>query len=148
MKRRRVLVVVFLFFLVGLSLALAACDSGMDPSGTPAVEAVLSVPFTLPAGRTAVLTAERLSLTFLGVLDDSRCPVDVVCSQAGNATMSILAAQQGRAATTLTLTLNDDPQAVVYEGFGIHAQQLMPDPLSDRTIPPGNYRVTILVDRP
>jgi hypothetical protein len=62
--------------------------------------------------------------------------------------MSVRAAQQGTAATTLTLTLNDNPQAVVYEGFGIHAQQLLPDPLSDRTIRPEDYRVRILVDRP
>ena len=134
--------------VLGLSLCFAACDTSMEPSGKPVVEAVLNVPFTLSAGQKAVLADQRLSVTFDGVLADGRCPFDAVCIVADNATLSVRAAQEGKEAKTVNLTLLDNPNAVVYEGFGIHIQKLMPLVVSGRTIRPEDYSVELLVDRP
>jgi hypothetical protein len=133
--------------LLAMALWLAACDTSMDPSPRPTVHAVLNVPFTLAAGQSAILDDEDLSVTFVRVLDDSRCPLDATCIQAGDATMSVRAELQGRGATILNLTLFGGTNAV-YEGFGFHAQQLLPGQLTGRTIPPGDYSVRLLVDRP
>jgi hypothetical protein len=133
--------------LLVMALLFAACDTSMEPSRTPAVHAALNVPFTLAAGQSAILDDENLSVTFVRVLNDSRCPLDATCIQAGDATMSIRAELQGHAAMTLNLTLAGEPTAV-YEGFAFHAQQLLPGQLTGRTIPPGDYRVQLLVDRP
>jgi hypothetical protein len=130
-----------------MGLMLAACDTSMGPSRAPTVHAVLNVPFTLAAGQSALLDDEDLSVTFVRVVDDSRCPIDVTCIQAGDATMSIRAAQQDKAAMTLNLMLSGGPQAV-YEGFAFHAQQLLPGQRTGHTIPPGDYSVQLLVDRP
>lgn len=143
---RRMLVLAFPILV--LSAFLTACDSTMEPSSPPAVQAVLNEPFWLVPGQTAVLADEHLSVTFAGVVDDTRCPIDIVCIVAGNATMSVRARRNGQAAMTLSLTLTDDPPAVGYDGFGIHAQQLMPAVRSDRTIRPGEYSVRLLVERP
>lgn len=132
--------------LLAMTLLLAACDTSMEPSRTPAVHAVLNVPFTLDAGQSAILDDENLSVTFERVLDDTRCPIDATCIQAGDATMSVRAVLQGQAAMTLNLTLFGAEG--VYQGFGFHAQQLLPGQLTGRTIPPGDYSVQLLVDRP
>lgn len=133
--------------LLLMALLLAACDTSMEPSRTPTVHANLNVPFTLAAGQSAVLDDEDLSVTFVRVLNDSRCPLDATCIQAGDATMSVRAALEGHVATTLNLTLAGEPTAV-YEGFVFHAQQLLPGQLTGRTIAPGDYRVQLLIDRP
>ena len=133
---------------LGMSLFLAACDTSMELSRKPTVEAVLNVPFSLAAGQTAVLAGEHLSVTFVRVLDDTRCPLDAVCVLAGDATMSVRAQQEGIAAKALSLTLLGNLQGVAYEGFAFHAQQLMPGQLSGQTIPPEDYSVRLLVDRP
>jgi len=134
------------FTVLGLSLFLAAgCDTTMEPSPPPAVEAFLNVPFSLSAGQTAVLADEHLAVTFVGVVEDGRCPVGWVCIVPGNATMSVQAALEGKAPMTLNLLLIGDPG--VYDGFGIHVQQLMPDKEADRTIRPEDYSVRLLVDR-
>lgn len=134
--------------VLGLTLFLAACDADMDPSGQPGVQAVLNEPFTLAAGQTAVLTEESLTVTFLRVLEDGRCPIDLLCISAGNATLSVHAKLAGRPPVILKPMLYDDPEGVVYEGFAFHVRQLMPGRLSDRTIPPGDYRAEFLVARP
>lgn len=136
------------FPVFGLTMFLAACDSATGPPEEPRVEAVLKVPFSLSAGQTAVLKKDQLQVTFMGVSEDTRCPIDTVCIQAGNATISIRAQQEGKDARTLSLTLTDDPHAVVYEGFSIDAQELEPPRKTDGSISPGDYRVRLLVDRP
>ena len=136
---------------LGLVLVLTACDTTMGPTPMPrTVQAELNVPFTLATGQTAVFAQENLSVKFGGVLDDWRCPIDMVCMSAGDATMAVQALQDGKAPEVLSLTLFgvDGPQEVVYEGFGIHAQQLMPNRRSDRAIRASEYRVTLLVDHP
>ena len=133
--------------LLVMSLLLAACDTSMEPSRKPIVHAALNVPFTLDAGQSAILDDEELSVTFVRVLEDSRCPIDATCIYAGDATMSIRAVLQGQAAMTLNLTISAGANAV-YEGFGFHAQQLLPGQLTGHTIPPADYDVQLLVDRP
>jgi hypothetical protein len=71
-----------------------------------------------------------------------------MCVWAGDATMAVYARQVGRAAKTLDLTLQGNVQGVVYEGFGFHAQHLLPGQVSGEPIPQRDYTVELLVDRP
>jgi hypothetical protein len=120
----------------------------MEPSAKPTVDASLDQPFTLEPGQTAVLAAENLTVTFDGVLEDGRCPVDIECIVEGHATTAVQAHQDDRAAMTLSLTVPAFPEGVAYEGFRIHAQQLLPARYFERTIRPEDYRLQLLVDRP
>lgn len=135
--------------LLALSLLMATgCDSSMEPSAKPTVEATLDQPFTLEPGQTAVLAEQDLSLTFAGVLEDGRCPVDIQCISAGQATTAVQAKPGEGPATTLRLTLPALPEGVAYGGLRVHAQQLLPARYFNRTIAPADYRLTLLVDRP
>jgi hypothetical protein len=145
MKTMRVLVP--LLQIVGLGVFLSACDTSMEPSRKPTIPASLNVPFTLAVGQSAEFADENLTVSFVRVLSDTRCPLDSMCVWAGDATMAVYARQVGEAAKTLHLTLVDS-QGVDYQGFAFHAQQLMPGRLSGQTIPPGDYTLQLLVDRP
>jgi hypothetical protein len=135
--------------VLGLSLVLAtACDTTMEPSGKPAVEAVLDEPFMLAVGQTAVLTEEKLSVTFVRVLEDGRCPDGMLCIVASHATLAVQAQQEGKAGMVLNLKLPESLDAVGYEGFGIHVKLLMPNKIEDQTIRPEDYSARLLVDHP
>jgi hypothetical protein len=134
--------------ILGLSLFLAACDTSMEPTSKPPVQAELNVPFSLSAGQTAVLAQEKLSVKFVGVIEDTRCRIDMECISAGDATMVVQAEEDGKPSMILSLTLYGGPQGVAYETFAIHVKQLMPYPVSTRAIHSGDYRVSLLVDRP
>lgn len=53
------------------------------------IEAQLDQEFQLSVRQVALIESESLSITFLDVLEDSRCPSDVVCIWAGNAEVEL-----------------------------------------------------------
>ena len=61
------------------------------PDPTPTISGpapvTLGEPFTLALGRSATISANNLTVSFDAVIDDSRCPNDVECFWAGEATI-------------------------------------------------------------
>jgi len=102
--------------------------------------------FTLAPGESAKIRGTSLSLQFLRVSSDSRCPADVVCVQAGDAIVHVRAA--GTVTADYELHTPGQPRAVVTPiGLRTELTQLQPYPLSGRTIPSGDYRATLVVTR-
>jgi hypothetical protein len=93
-----------------LLLVLAACTSNSS-SQIPEADFYVSVgqPFGLRVGDTAgVVTSTSIDLVrFNGVLDDSRCPEDAECVQAGYATVS-LSVQTALEITDITIQVPPD----------------------------------------
>jgi len=85
---------IFPFILVFLVLIASGCvrqafvDSDDDPSDPFPV--VLDEDFELGLGDTALLSGTGLEITFSVVTGDNRCPSDVVCVTAGQATILLL----------------------------------------------------------
>ena len=70
--------------LLGLvTLVTTTCTGG------GAVPAALAQEFTQAPGQSAAIRGEGLHLRFLQVTEDSRCPGDVTCIQAGKASCVI-----------------------------------------------------------
>jgi hypothetical protein len=67
-------------------LLLRACDSGASPT-EGSVPGTFGKPVTLKVGETASFEGGSVELGFDSVTEDSRCPVDVQCIQAGWATL-------------------------------------------------------------
>src|SRR5262245_9512859 len=100
-------------YLISLAAtALVSCSNGgpsgpNDPASGSIVDASVGQEFQLEAGSTASLPGGLL-VGFRGVTSDSRCPTDVVCVWAGDASARIQATV-GRMAWTafdLHTTLN------------------------------------------
>jgi hypothetical protein len=82
----------------------------------------------LATGETAAVTPGSVRVQFVGV-NDSRCPSDVVCVQAGDA-MIILGFSGAAAERTDTLYLVRQPRAVTYGGYRFEAVDVQPYPRS------------------
>ncbi len=135
--------------LVALAGAVvAACatpshpgDSG-GPSGT--VQAETGRRFELTVGADAEVAGTHLRLRFLGVADDSRCPLDVQCVWAGNAVVR-LRLTGGEAASDVGLNTGLDPKSAPYAGYTVVLSGLAPAPRSGTTIPQASYVATLEV---
>jgi len=134
-----------LFVSCGLVLCLlfvTACDET-----SPVVPTVpLSQRFPLEPGETASVEGTSLRVQFLRVSGDSRCPVDAICIQGGDAIVHVRATES--TAADYELHTGGPPHAVVTpSGFRIELAELQPYPFSSRTIPPADYRATLVVTR-
>ena len=76
-------------------------------------------------------------------VQDSRCPSDVACIQAGDATVGITVRQQRKTQSYVLHTGGPGPRSVVHEGVTIALEELVPTRVSLRATPARNYRVTL-----
>ena len=83
----------------------------------------------------------KLSVRFLELVDDSRCPTDVNCVWAGNAKIKVRVRGNGRS-HDLTLDTNGPNQAGTAEGYSIKLVGLTPTPRSNIRINRNGYVAT------
>ena len=104
--------------------------------------------FQLGAGRVVTLDGARLSVRFVRVASDSRCPVDVSCVWAGNAEVLLEVGGSRRGKRTLSLNTNASPERPGEGRYGRYTLKLTgltPQPRSNQKIAPGRYTATLLV---
>ena len=122
-----------------LLLMTACADSSTSPT-TP-----IDADFTLGPGESRRIEDTSLSIRFIGVEGDSRCPADAICIQGGSAEVQISVAS-GLATERYALhTGNMEP--VQHGGLTIALVELAPYPFSSRPIAPSDYRATLRVTR-
>ena len=123
--------------------AATACDekSPLAPS------VPLNQQFTLAHNETAAVDGTNVSVQFVDVTGDSRCPADAVCIQGGDAIVHVRAFDSSDA-SRLELHTGDSSRASgVHKQLRISLVQLQPYPFSNRTIAPDEYRATLTVTR-
>ena len=113
-------------------------QEGHDPN--------LGEEFELAVHQTAQMTAEKISVTFQKVLEDSRCPVDVTCIWAGLAKVSLQVAVSGQE-RELSLSTSPPDHSAVFENYTFWLIQVSPVPRSDQTMDRSAYVVTVRVDQ-
>jgi hypothetical protein len=120
-------------------LAFVSCASAsLAPTGP------FSKEVTVAQGKT-VSVVDDVSLHFVAVAGDSRCPKDVVCIQGGDAIVKLQVKTSGDTRDAELHTANTQP--VVSGDLTLELLQLMPYPFSGRTIQPEEYRATLKVSR-
>lgn len=91
--------------------------------------AKLDEPFSLNAHRTVNLPDADMKITFNTVLEDSRCPKNVNCAQAGHVLIVLTVAQADRLAFfTMSNVPPDARQRVYFRGYEIALHQVTPYP--------------------
>jgi hypothetical protein len=128
--------------LVICLLAATACDES-----SPAAPSVgLNSRFTLSPGGLARVDGVGFRLQFVEVTGDSRCPIDAICIQGGDALVHVRAVDG--ATTRYELHTGDGSRAAVtHGGYRIELAELQPYPFSSQPIQPGDYRATFVVSR-
>lgn len=141
---KRVFAIGILFILL-LPLAALSCTS----SGGGNIKATLGQEFTLPAGGTANFDTENLSIQFVAVTADSRCPQYAKCVTAGEAKCQMRFEIYGSPAD-MTLTQTGGTAATGTDYFLNYkvSYKLEPYPEVGKTIAPSGYRLVMTVTKP
>ena len=131
--------------VAGALLAGAACSSPTSPEGPFRAEV------TLQPGQVTAVASTPLRVGFERVASDSRCPADALCIQSGDALVVFRVSVDGRAAADISLrtrggTTGENLTAAV-AGYELSIAGLHPYPLSSSPIAPGDYRVTLVVEK-
>jgi len=119
-----------------------ACGFNDDGSSTSATVRVGEA-VALAVGQTALVEETGITITFVAVLSDSRCPSDAVCILLGDAKMRLRADVSGVPAAQADVGLFDHT-SLTYQGLEFTVENLDPWPKStDGTPPQSSYRATI-----
>ena len=122
------------------ALALvAACVTAPRPSG-------LEGDLRLALGGSATVGRDGLTVRFVSVVDDSRCPTNVQCVRAGEAKVQLSLRAPGAGDDAVILaTEGGQPRFATFAGYEIHLIALDPPRRSD--VPNPAYRVTLRFSR-
>lgn len=93
------------------------------------------------------ISGSRLSLKFVSVPEDSRCPEDANCVWAGNAKIQIKLRKSKGAWKTFELNSNTTDKTVKFEGYEIKLIDLDPKPRTNTGINRNSYTATFLVEK-
>ena len=132
---------VFVAVLWSILPALAACDS--SPSG-PSSDVPLGQEFTLKPGESATVLGTDLQVSFEKVVEDSRCPADVVCIQAGDVVVA-LQARWKDGASDFQLRTAGGRNAAVAGAYHVRLVRVHPEANTSHPIASGDYRAVLEV---
>jgi hypothetical protein len=94
-----------------------------------------------------MVEAARVSLKFIGVSGDSRCPGDAICIQGGSATVRVEVTNATGARQDVTFETGT-MQPVTYDTLTLELVELAPYPFGSRPpIQPQDYRATLRITR-
>ena len=97
-------------------------------------------------GESVAIAGTPMTLSFDGILSDSRCAIDVVCIQAGEARAAFRLAAGGRGAESFELDSARNTSAVV-GGYRVTLVSVSPAPRSTVRIAPADYVVEVTVQK-
>jgi hypothetical protein len=124
-----------------LIVSLAACRS----TGAPAPhEASLNQDVQLAPKEQAAYGPQGLTVEFVRVVEDSRCPKDTTCVWAGEVKVEV-ATRVGSAAP-VPHEIKAGESATV-DAFQVMIVNVQPEKLSTREIPQAEYRITVKVEK-
>ncbi len=103
------------------------------------INAQTTPPETISVNYQKTVTKDNLTLKFVSVIEDSRCPVGVNCIWAGNAKVQIEISSKKGISQTFELNTDLQPQIVAFDGFEIKLQNLTPHPKAETTTNPNSY---------
>lgn len=136
MKRFSSVTVAFAF-----ALLMSGCATHPAQPSRP-----LGQPFELHAGTSAIVD-DRLRVMFERVRSDSRCPLDALCIQAGEAIVVLKLLQPAAAQVEQELRTTPGFSETSFDSYLIRLVALAPYPRSTSQIRPEEYIATLTVDR-
>ena len=106
--------------------------------------------FTMAVGSSARVPDAGLTIRFLRVSEDSRCPAGVECFHAGNARVDLSVAvgrREPRTVTLVTLVTGGASRDAIVAGYRVEVVDLAPPPSLSGTPSAKDYVATVRVER-
>lgn len=110
--------------------------------------ASLNIGFQLKHNETALIESEGLSVEFLNVAEDSRCPVGVECIWAGQAVIELEIAHDGNPIEIITLISQagrDELALKQINGYLFRLEKVEPPRTKDVELKQSDYEITLTV---
>ena len=130
----------FLLAMVMLITLLSGCSSSSKAS--------LNSQFTLAPGQSARIDSETMEIRFIGVTEDSRCAAGVECIWAGQLSCALEITRNG---VKNSVTLTDSAGSGSSTGTDFQNElitfSVSPYPTAGKTIPKGDYRLSMTVSQ-
>lgn len=89
----------------------------------------------------------KLTIKFISIVEESRCPEGVNCIHAGNAKIQIKVAKRAGSAKTFELNTNSAPNGISFEGYEIRLTNLDPVPKENIRINRNGYTATLVISK-
>lgn len=135
--------------IASISAAACAGSTANDHVGSASRNdlPILPAVITLSAGASTDVPSANLRIRFDSVSSESRCPSDVVCVQAGSATVQLTIAQLSgvMSAQLLSLTTIAGQDTATSYGQHIRLLSVAPVPVSTARTPQSAYRIELKV---
>jgi hypothetical protein len=125
-----------------MALALCACATVESP-----IVAEAGTEFGLPLGKTAVVNASGVRITFTRVREDSRCPIDVQCVWAGDAKIELAVSRSGTPEDVKLISLTAPNNETISGDLRIRLVGLAPVPRQAESGRPRAYVAQLVVNR-
>jgi hypothetical protein len=133
----------------GTSLTAAYAQLMQYNDNNMIIIAKLEEPFQLTINQTAVVTANNMTVQFLDVPQDSRCPAFVTCIWAGQVIVSLNISKFSSVPLIFNLTLMpssaSNSSAIGLDGYNLKLLQIEPYPIKDEEIAKSDYRATFVI---
>lgn len=86
-----------------------------------------------------------LTVKFVSLIEDSRCPDDANCVHAGNARVKVIVSKPGSAPVTFEANTNLGAKGDVYAGYAIYLTNLTPIPKANVRLNRNAYTATFSI---
>lgn len=112
--------------------AFAKATLAQNQEATSRVEAPI-IAVKIPLGETVELEGQEI--TFVSILEDSRCPEDVTCMWQGEVTFTIAISEDGKNPETKTVVIQKPTTPIIFENksVSIKAVTVGPYPKTSRS---------------
>lgn len=135
----------WLVFFFGI-LITAWCATAWQPAGGGACDDCVSKEVTIRHGQQANVGGTDVSVEFVSVGEDSRCPKGVQCIWAGSVKVN-LRLRANKTETELQLNTNRQPRVTEFQGLFFSIAKVEPPKVIDQKIKPEDYVITLAVSR-
>ncbi len=98
-------------------------------------------------GKQKKASTSRISVKFVSLVEDSRCPEGTNCVWAGNAKIKIMVSKAGRDPIILEVNTNNGEKGGVYENYAIYLTELTPTPAANVRLNRNAYTATFSITR-
>lgn len=136
-----------------VALTVVACRSPerelLLPPTAPSSTVPVGSDFTLAPGESVVLGNQGPTLTFTGVVNESRCPTHatIQCVWAGSAVIGVRI-NDGGTSRVITLETIAPRNFTVVGRYHVQLLDVTPAPVTLDSIPPASYRAILRISEP
>ena len=111
------------------------------------VEAKDDAPVRVRVGKQKKFSRSKITIKFVSLIEDSRCPEGVNCVWAGNAKIKVQISEGKDAGETFEMNTNLGAKGASFRGYAVNLVSLTPFPKADVKVSSDSYAATFSISR-